>query len=119
MFLKVKGRGQGHGSKVTGQGQISGMQWSILGTHINVKLLHLRNITCIFILNEHVAFIFRYAHKHTVMEVQWNQNGNWLLTASRDHLVKLFDIRNMKEELQTFKGHKKEATSKCVVYYRY
>ena len=53
------------------------------------------------------------------MEVQWNQNGNWLLTASRDHLVKLFDIRNMKEELQTFKGHKKEATSKCVVYYRY
>ena len=45
------------------------------------------------------------------MEVKWNNNGNWLLTASRDHLLKLFDIRNMKEEMQMFKGHKKEATS--------
>lgn len=44
------------------------------------------------------------------MQLQWNKNGNWLLTASRDHLIKLFDIRNMKEEVQTFKGHKKEAT---------
>ena len=43
------------------------------------------------------------------MNVEWNKNGNWLLTASRDHLVKLFDIRKMKEELQNFKGHKKEA----------
>ena len=45
------------------------------------------------------------------MEVKWNANGNWLLTASRDHLVKLFDVRNMKEEMQAFKGHRKEATS--------
>ena len=60
--------------------------------------------------------IYRHAHKHTVMEVKWNMNGNWLLTASRDHLVKLFDIRNMKEEMQTFKGHKKEATSKNIFY---
>jgi WD40 repeat protein len=44
------------------------------------------------------------------MELKWNKNGNWLLTASRDHLLKVFDIRNMKEEIQTFKGHKKEAT---------
>ncbi len=57
----------------------------------------------------------RHAHKHTVMEVKWNANGNWLLTASRDHHVKLFDIRNMKDEMQTFKGHKKEATSKFVI----
>lgn len=46
------------------------------------------------------------------MSLKWNRNGNWLLTASRDHLLKLFDIRNMKEEMQTFKGHKKEATGK-------
>lgn len=46
------------------------------------------------------------------MEVKWNLNGNWLLTASRDHLCKLFDIRNLKEELQVFRGHKKEATGK-------
>ncbi|XP_013416027.1 pre-mRNA 3' end processing protein WDR33 [Lingula anatina] len=52
-----------------------------------------------------------HAHKSTVMDLHWNPNGNWLLTASRDHLVKLFDIRSMKEEMQTFKGHKKEATT--------
>lgn len=52
-----------------------------------------------------------HAHKSTVMEVRWNQNGNWLLTASRDHLLKLFDIRNMSLEVQTFRGHKKEACS--------
>ncbi|KAH3823226.1 hypothetical protein DPMN_125025 [Dreissena polymorpha] len=44
------------------------------------------------------------------MDIKWNKNGNWMLTASRDHLMKLFDIRNLKEELQVFKGHKKEAT---------
>lgn len=55
---------------------------------------------------------FRHAHKNTVMEVKWNLNGNWLLTASRDHLCKLFDIRNLKEELQVFRGHKKEATGR-------
>ncbi|BFZ23784.1 hypothetical protein BsWGS_26823 [Bradybaena similaris] len=52
-----------------------------------------------------------HAHKHTVMDLKWNQNGNWMMTASRDHLLKLFDIRNLKEELQTFKGHKREATA--------
>lgn len=51
-----------------------------------------------------------HIHKGTVMSVRWNQNGNWLLSASRDHLVKVFDIRAMKE-LQTFRGHKKEACS--------
>lgn len=55
-----------------------------------------------------------HAHKNTVMEVKWNLNGNWLLTASRDHLCKLFDIRNLKEELQVFRGHKKEATGESV-----
>ena len=45
------------------------------------------------------------------MQIRWNQNGNWLLTASRDHLLKLFDIRAMKE-MQTFRGHKREATGK-------
>ena len=52
-----------------------------------------------------------HAHKNTVMDLAWNQNGNWLLTASRDHLLKLFDIRNTKEEVQTFRGHKKEAST--------
>lgn len=52
-----------------------------------------------------------HAHKSTVMDLQWNNNGNWLLSASRDHLLKLFDIRNLKEEVQTFRGHKKEASA--------
>lgn len=58
----------------------------------------------------------RHAHKNTVMEVKLNLNGNWLLTASRDHLCKLFDIRNLKEELQVFRGHKKEATGQNLLY---
>ena len=52
-----------------------------------------------------------HAHKSTVMDIKWNENGNWLLTASRDHLLKIFDIRNTKEELQTFRGHKKEVAT--------
>jgi polyadenylation factor subunit 2 len=34
-----------------------------------------------------------------------------LVTASRDHLLKLFDLRNLKEEIQVFRGHKKEASA--------
>jgi len=52
-----------------------------------------------------------HAHKSTVMDCAWNENGNWLVTASRDHLLKLFDIRQLKEEVQTFRGHKKEASA--------
>jgi len=52
-----------------------------------------------------------HAHKSTVMDIKWNANGNWLLTASRDHLLKIFDIRNTKEEMQTFRGHKKEVAT--------
>ncbi|XP_055902585.1 pre-mRNA 3' end processing protein WDR33 [Eupeodes corollae] len=52
-----------------------------------------------------------HAHKSTVMDLKWNNNGNWLVTASRDHLLKLFDIRNLREEVQVFRGHKKEASS--------
>lgn len=52
-----------------------------------------------------------HAHKSTVMDLKWNENGNWLITASRDHLLKLFDIRKLGSELQVFRGHKKEASS--------
>lgn len=52
-----------------------------------------------------------HAHKSTVMDLKWNENGNWLITASRDHLLKLFDVRNLNQEVQTFRGHKKEASS--------
>ncbi|BES89174.1 Hypothetical protein NTJ_01981 [Nesidiocoris tenuis] len=52
-----------------------------------------------------------HAHKSTVMDVKWNSNGNWFVTASRDHLLKLFDIRNLNTEVQVFRGHKKESSS--------
>ncbi len=59
--------------------------------------------------------LFRYDHKNSVMAVQWNQNGNWLLTGARDHLIKLYDIRMMKE-VQTFRGHKKEVTCESTLW---
>lgn len=63
-------------------------------------------------INPYINVISRHAHKSTVMAAKWNSNGNWLLTGSRDHLLKVFDIRVMKE-FQTFRGHKKEATGLC------
>ena len=32
-------------------------------------------------------------HKNTVVDIEWNKNGNWILSASRDQSLKLFDIR--------------------------
>ncbi|XP_062561009.1 pre-mRNA 3' end processing protein WDR33 [Armigeres subalbatus] len=58
-----------------------------------------------------VALATLHAHKSTVMDLKWNDNGNWLVTASRDHLLKLFDLRNLSEEVQIFRGHKKEASA--------
>lgn len=41
-------------------------------------------------------------------------NGNWLLTCSRDQLIKVFDIRYMMKEMQTFRGgHVKEVSTIC------
>lgn len=51
-----------------------------------------------------------HAHKNTCTDLKWNRfNGNWLVSSSRDHMCKLFDIRNLKEEVQSFRGHKKDA----------
>ncbi|CAL2030892.1 unnamed protein product [Caenorhabditis brenneri] len=49
-------------------------------------------------------------HKSSVMAVEFNNNGNWLLTGGRDHLVKMYDIRMMKE-MRTYRAHKKEVIS--------
>lgn len=52
------------------------------------------------------------------MALKWNRhNENWLISASRDHFCKLFDIRHLKEEVQCFRGHKKEACSKQLVFF--
>ena len=51
-----------------------------------------------------------HPHKNSINRVRFNKNGNWLLTASKDHLLKVIDIRMMKE-LQTFKGHNSEVNT--------
>jgi len=53
----------------------------------------------------------RHGHKNTILGLKWNKNGNWLITASRDQVIRIFDIRTMKE-FQNFRGHKKEVTGK-------
>ena len=58
----------------------------------------------------------RHAHKAAVTSVRWNRNGNWLLTASRDHLIKLYDIRTM-TELEVLKGHKSDVNSESLAIY--
>lgn len=30
-----------------------------------------------------------HGHKNIVLSVKWNQNGNWLLTASKDQIIKV------------------------------
>ena len=50
-----------------------------------------------------------YGHKSTVTKVAWSPNGNWLLTGSRDQMIKMYDVRSMKE-LCSLKGHYKEIT---------
>lgn len=42
--------------------------------------------------------------------MRWNRNGNWFITGSRDHLIKLFDLRTLKE-LTVYRGHKREITA--------
>ena len=58
--------------------------------------------------------LFSHAHKAAVTCVKWNRNGTWLLTGSRDHLIKLYDIRTMKE-LEVLKGHKSDVNSKWMI----
>jgi polyadenylation factor subunit 2 len=50
---------------------------------------------------------YSHGHKNTVQACDWSPTGNLVATASRDQLVKVFDIRAMKE-LVTLRGHKKE-----------
>jgi WD40 repeat protein len=48
-------------------------------------------------------------HKKQVNSVLWNANGNWLASGSMDGLIKLYDIRTMKE-LEVWRGHNSEVS---------
>ncbi|CEQ39767.1 SPOSA6832_01332, partial [Sporobolomyces salmonicolor] len=54
--------------------------------------------------------LLSHGHKNTIQALSWSPNGHMVATASRDQLVKVFDIRAMKE-LVTLRGHKKEVCS--------
>lgn len=54
-------------------------------------------------------------HKKQVNNVVWNANGNWLASGSMDGLIKLYDIRTMKE-LEVWRGHNSEVRGTCVVH---
>jgi WD40 repeat protein len=41
-------------------------------------------------------------------QVKWNANGTWLLSASRDQTVRVWDIRHTKKELNSWQGHTRE-----------
>mmetsp|Transcript_213 Transcript_213/g.694 ORF Transcript_213/g.694 Transcript_213/m.694 type:complete len:546 (-) Transcript_213:8-1645(-) len=52
-----------------------------------------------------------HGHKLDVTKVAWNPiNGNWLLSASRDHTLRLFDIRSTKEPV-SLTAHQKDVYS--------
>lgn len=47
----------------------------------------------------------------------WNANGNWLASGSMDGLIKLYDIRTMKE-LEVWRGQNSEVSDvflRCAV----
>eukprot|EP01100_Stratorugosa_tubuloviscum_P010251 TRINITY_DN437_c0_g1_i1.p1 TRINITY_DN437_c0_g1~~TRINITY_DN437_c0_g1_i1.p1 ORF type:complete len:419 (-),score=169.64 TRINITY_DN437_c0_g1_i1:65-1321(-) len=51
-------------------------------------------------------------HMDIVTRVKFNFNGNWVLSASKDRKIKLFDLRMLKEkEIQVFSGHSDEVTT--------
>ncbi|MEW5311954.1 MAG: hypothetical protein WDW38_003624 [Sanguina aurantia] len=50
-----------------------------------------------------------HGHKSGVNQVQWNRNGNWLLSAGKDQILKVFDARTQKE-LGSYRGHAREVT---------
>lgn len=47
-------------------------------------------------------------------QVKWNRNGHWLLSCSRDQLVKLYDVRMLKE-VASFAGHGRDVA--CVAWH--
>jgi len=50
-----------------------------------------------------------HGHKNSVLDVKWNRrNGWWLATASKDQIIKIYDLRMIKREMQTFRAHQKE-----------
>jgi len=61
-----------------------------------------------------LVVLCRHLHKGAVQDVKWNANGNWMITASRDNLIKVLDIRAMKE-MYVLRGHHRDVNSKSML----
>eukprot|EP00727_Mastigamoeba_balamuthi_P012289 m51a1_g7683 putative wd40 repeat-containing protein (478) ;mRNA; f:20522-22436 len=94
---------QGHGWDVKGADWHPTMPLIVSGSKDNfVKLWDAKS-------GKNIATL-QNLHKGTVSRVRWNANGNWFLSCASDQLIKLFDIRAMRE-MVVFRGHKKEVTA--------
>ena len=51
-----------------------------------------------------------HQHKGSVQEARWHPAGNHFASGGRDQVVKIFDVRTMRESA-AFKGHQREVTS--------
>lgn len=58
----------------------------------------------------------QYAHNSALAKVCWASTGQAFVTGARDNLIKLWDIRNLKEEVRTFRSHKKEITGTICLF---
>lgn len=55
------------------------------------------------------------AHKKQINCCQWNLNGNWLASGSTDGLIKIYDIRVMKE-MESLRGQNSEVNKSNVPF---
>lgn len=44
------------------------------------------------------------SHRKHIQCCAWNKNGNWFATGGKDSMLKIYDIRVMKE-MESFRGH--------------
>lgn len=52
----------------------------------------------------------RHGAKNTVLAVRWHAGGHLLLAGSRDQVIRLYDVRTLRE-VAVFRGHAKEVTA--------
>lgn len=67
-------------------------------------------LLCLYIIACYVC-LFSHGYRNTILDLRWNRNGKWLLTAGKDQVIKMYDVRKL-VEYQSFKGHKKDVTGK-------
>jgi polyadenylation factor subunit 2 len=52
-----------------------------------------------------------YNHTNSICKVRFSECGQWLLTCGRDQTVRLYDVRHMERELNTYKMHDRDVLS--------